>query len=81
MAKIRRRKLPQPLLMHLLTRMRQRSISHEQIILLARWLDTEPDVPEGKWFRKFSGFIVCGEDEFIKTFLLPSQAPNGREVA
>jgi hypothetical protein len=80
MPKIRRQKLPQPLLIHLLTRMRQRNISSEQIILLARWLDTEPDVPEDKWFRKFPGFVVCGEGELIKTFLLPGQVPDGREV-
>ncbi|MBE0542328.1 MAG: hypothetical protein IH623_13155 [Verrucomicrobia bacterium] len=48
--------------------MRQRNLSSEQIILLARWLDTEPEVPEGKWFKKFPGFTVCGEGEFIKPF-------------
>ena len=80
MPKIRRYKLPQTLLVHLLTRMRQRNISSEQIIMLARWLDTEPGVPESKWFRKFSNFTVCGEGELIKTFLLPGQAPDGREI-
>ncbi|MBI3853967.1 MAG: hypothetical protein HY298_27385 [Verrucomicrobia bacterium] len=80
MPKVRRVKLPQALLTHLLTRMRQRNISHEQIISLARWLDSEPDVPEGKWFRRFPDFVVCGEGEFIKTFLLAGQAPDGREV-
>ena len=80
MPKIRRHKLPQTLLVHLLMRTRQRNISSEQITLLARWLDTEPDVPESKWFRKFPGFTVCGEGEFIKTFLLPGQAADGREI-
>ena len=80
MPKVRRQKLPQPLLVHLLTRMRQRSISPEQIVLLARWLDTEPDVPQSKWFRRFPGFIVCGQGELIKTFLLPGQAPDGQEI-
>ena len=70
MPRIRRQNLPQPLLAHLLTRIRQRNISAEQIILLVRWLDTDPEVPESKWFRKFPGFIVCGEGGFIKTFLL-----------
>jgi hypothetical protein len=42
MPKIRREKLPERLLVHLLARVRQRSISHEQLILLARWLDTQP---------------------------------------
>jgi hypothetical protein len=78
--KIRRHKIPQPLLTHLLARIRQRNIGWEQIILLARWLDTEPEVPHGKWFRRFAGFVVCGEGEFVKTFLLPGQAPDGQEI-
>jgi hypothetical protein len=80
MPKIRRAKLPERLLVHLLTRARQRSISHGQIILLAQWLDTEPEVPAGGWYKRFSGFTVCGEGELIKTFLLAGQAPNGHEV-
>jgi hypothetical protein len=80
MPKVRRAKLPEALLTHLLTRMRQRNISHEQIVSLASWLDTEPDVPEGKWFKKFPGFVVCGEGELIKTFLLAGQSPDGREI-
>jgi hypothetical protein len=81
MPKVRRQKLPQPLLVHLLARMRQRGISPEQIVLLARWLDTEPDVPQAKWFKRFPGFTVCGQGELIKTFLLPGQVPDGQEVA
>ena len=80
MPKVRRHKLPQPLLAHLLTRMCQRNISPEHIIMLARWLDTEPEVPESKWFKRFPGFIACGEGELVKTFLLPGQAPDGHEI-
>jgi ribosomal protein S18 acetylase RimI-like enzyme len=80
MPKVRRQKVPEALLRHLLTRMRQRDISHEQIILLARWLDTEPEVPHGRWFKKFSGMTVCGEGELIKTFLQPGQLPDGEEI-
>ena len=80
MPKIRRRHLPEPLLVHLLLRVRERNISHEQIILLARWLDAEPEVPAGRWFRKFAGFTLCGEGKLVKTFLLPSQLPDGTEI-
>jgi hypothetical protein len=80
MPKIRRRNLPERLLAHLIARIRARSISVEQLVLLAHWLDTEPDVPEGKWFRRFDGFILCGEGELIKTFLLAGQAPDGLEI-
>jgi hypothetical protein len=60
--------------------MRQRNISYEQIILLTRWLDTEPEVPNGKWFKTFSGMTVCGEGELIKTFLQPGQIATGNEL-
>ena len=80
MPKVRRQKLPKPLLAHLLARMRQRQISADQLVLLGRWLDTEPDVPAGKWFKRFPGFMLCGEGEFIKTFLLPGQAPDGLDI-
>jgi len=80
MPKIRRQKLPEALLRHLLTRMRQRGVSDEQIVLLAHWLDTDPEVPNGKWFKKFSGLTVCGEGEFIKTFLQPGQIATGKEI-
>jgi hypothetical protein len=52
MPEIRRANLPSALLAHLLARMRERNISYEQIVLLARWLDTEPEVPEGKCLHK-----------------------------
>jgi hypothetical protein len=80
MPKIRREKLPERLLTHLLARMRQRNISHDQLILLAQWLDTEPEVPSGRWFKRFAGFIVCGEGGLIRTFLLASQTPDGSEI-
>lgn len=80
MPEVRRQKLPEALLRHLLARVRQREISNDQIILLAQWLDANPEVPEGKWFKKFSGMTVCGEGELIKTFLQPGQLPAGEEV-
>ena len=80
MPKIRREKVPERLLIHLLARVRERSISSEQLILMARWLDTEPEVSAGRWFKRFPGFIVCGEGELIRTFLLVGQAPEGHEI-
>jgi hypothetical protein len=46
---------------------------------MAKWLDGEPEVPEGQWYKRFSGMTVC-EGELIKTFLLPGQAPKGRHL-
>ncbi|HAK05803.1 MAG TPA: hypothetical protein DCO65_00795, partial [Spartobacteria bacterium] len=65
---------------HLLERIKSRQISSDQLGLLADWLDTQPEVPSGKWFKRFSGMIVCGEGELVKTFLTATQAPTGKEI-
>jgi hypothetical protein len=80
MPKIRRRNLPPALLDHLLDRIRTRDISPAQLGEFAHWLDAEPEVPNGKWFKRFSGMTVCGEGELVKTFLHLGQAPAGDEV-
>ena len=80
MPKIRRRNLPPTLLNHLLDRIKRREISSDHLGALADWLDTEPEVPDGKWFKRFSGMTVCGEGESVKTFLTSGQAPMGTEI-
>jgi hypothetical protein len=78
--KVRRQNLPPALFQHLLERIQSRKIPATQLDLLATWLDTEPEVPEGEWYTGFSGMTVCGEGELIKTFLLPGQAPKGKQL-
>ena len=80
MPKIRRRNLPPALLNHLLDRIRSREISADQLGSLADWLDLEPEVPTGKWFKRFAGMVACGEGELLKTFLTVNQTPVGEEV-
>ncbi len=81
MPRIRRQNLPPALLNHLLDRIQSRRISADQLGLLADWLDTQPEVCIGKWFKRFPGMTVCGEGELVKTFLLPGQAAEGQEIA
>ena len=80
MPRIRRRGVPPALVHHLLDRIQERRIEARQLELLAAWLDTEPEVPEGAWHKRFPGMSVCGEGELVKTFLLPGQAARGRRV-
>lgn len=80
MPQIRRQGLPPRLLDHLLDRVSRRKISADQLNLLADWLHSEPEVPEGKWFKKFPGLTVCGEGGLIKTFLQPGQIASGEEM-
>jgi hypothetical protein len=65
----------------LLDRIQQRSIPATQLGLLAAWLDTQPEVPLGRWFKRFPAMTACGEGELVKTFLLPGQVAEGEEVS
>jgi hypothetical protein len=79
--KIRRTNVPPALFQHLLDRVQSRSIEASQLQRLATWLDGEPEVPEGQWYKRFPGMTVCGEGELVKTFLLPIHAPKGKRVS
>ena len=80
MPKVRRKRLPDSLFDHLALRMRERQISVEQLGVLTQWLDADPEVPEGRWFKRFGDFTLCGEGELAKTFLVRGQLPDGEEV-
>jgi len=80
MPRIRRERIPEALMAHLVKRVRQREISTAQLGLFARWLDSDPEVPERHWFKRFREMIVCGEGSLVRTFLRTGQAPVGEEV-
>lgn len=80
MPKVRRANVPAALFQQLPERVQGRKIPADQLRLLAEWLDGEPEVPEGPWYKKFPGMTVCGEGELVKTFLLPGQAARGRRL-
>jgi hypothetical protein len=80
MPKIRRQNVPPTLLNHLLDRVFEREISADQLGQFADWLATEPEVPEGRWFKRFPDMIVCGEGELVKRILRIGQVPTGEEV-
>lgn len=55
MPKIRRRNLPRALMAHLPDRIHLRHISVEMLVQFFDWSALEPEVPEGEWFKRFSG--------------------------
>ena len=80
MPKIKRRKLPELLVAHLVKRVRERKITLDQLAALSDWLASDQTVPDGPWFKRFGAFTICGEGELVKTFLEPGQLPYGEEV-
>ncbi len=71
MPKIRRHNLPPALYDHLMERVQQRNISAQQLRLMVRWMDTQPEVPNGMWFKRFPELTVCGEANSSKRSSCP----------
>jgi hypothetical protein len=80
MPKVQRKDIPRPLFAHLLQRIQDRSIDAQALASLAAWLDTQPEVPEGEWYKRFQTMTVCGKGPLVKTFLTPSQSPFGEQL-
>jgi hypothetical protein len=72
--------LPEKVRQHLAERMRDRAISVSDLNQLRIWVETNPQVPEGDWFKDFGSFKICGNGSFPKTFLFKGQVANGRAL-
>jgi hypothetical protein len=72
--------LPPALREHLFERLRERKISAEDLYELKLWRESEPEAPEGEWYKDFGSFRICGEGEYPKTFLLRGQAARGQKL-
>lgn len=73
-------RLPTPLRDHLVERMHDRNISLQDLNRLRLWIETNPEVPAGPWYKDFGSFKLCGEDKYPKTFLLAGQHAVGRKL-
>jgi hypothetical protein len=80
MPKIEWKDLPEALRTHLFERLRERKITTEDLLRLKRWRESEPEAPEGEWYKDFGSFKICGEGRYPKTFLLPGQPARGRRL-
>jgi hypothetical protein len=78
--KIQWTNLPPALRDHLFERFRERKIKVEDLYALKLWRESEPEAPEGEWYKDFGSFKICGEGKFPKTFLLAGQAAKGKRL-
>ncbi len=77
MPKIQWTDLPPALRDHLFDRLRDRKITAEDLYRLKLWRESEPEAPEGLWYKDFGSFKVCGEGKYPKTFLLKGRRRKG----
>jgi hypothetical protein len=80
MPKIQWSDLPPPLREHLFDRLAERKISVEDLYKLKLWRESEPEAPDGPWFKDFGTFKICGKGKFPKTFLLKGQVAKGKQL-
>jgi hypothetical protein len=73
-------RFPDALRRHLIERMNDRSITLTDLNQLRIWVESNPEVPAGEWFKDFGSFKLCGEGIFPKTFLLPGQPARGTKL-
>jgi hypothetical protein len=69
--------LPANVRQHLVERLRDRSISIADLNQLRLWIESQPEVPEGDWYKDFGSFKICGRGSYPRTFLLASQTAHG----
>jgi hypothetical protein len=77
MPKIQWTNLAAALRSHLFDRLAERQITTEDLYKLKLWRESEPEAPEGPWYKDFGSFKLCGEGRFPRTFLLKGQAVKG----
>ena len=80
MPKIQWTDLPPALREHLFERARQRKVAAEDLWRLKLWRESEPEAPEGSWYKDFGSFKICGEGKYPKTFLLRGQPAKGQSL-
>lgn len=71
---------PEGVRQHLIDRMRDRVVSISDLSQLRLWVETNPEVPEGDWFKDFGSFKIRGQGPLAKTFLLRGQVAKGQKL-
>jgi hypothetical protein len=73
-------KLPSAVRRHLIDRMRDRSIGLPDLNQLRIWIESQPEVPDGDWYKDFGSFKICGHGPHPSTFLLQGQVARGMKL-
>jgi hypothetical protein len=80
MPRIQWTELPAALRDHLFDRLRERKITAADLYQLKIWRESEPEAPEGPWYKDFGSFKICGLGKYPKTFLLRGQSAKGQKL-
>lgn len=65
---------------HLERRLLDRKITLDDLNKLRVWVDSDPNLPPGHWFRDFGSFKIVGEGPNPLSFLNSDQIAFGEEI-
>src|SRR5712692_10281807 len=68
--------LPSNVRQHLIDRMRDRTISIADLNQLRLWIESQPEVPEGGWYKDFGSFKICGHGSYPKSSCFVASLPR-----
>ena len=80
MPKVDRLKAPDGAQNHIVARLIERGLEEAAHTELIPWLNTDPTVPDGPWFKRLPSMTVCGRGSVMVTVLEPTMAPFGTEL-
>jgi hypothetical protein len=80
MPKIQWQHLPPAVLSHLVERVRERAIGAGDLKRLDDWKRTEPEAPDGQWYKDFGSFKICGKGALPLTVLTRDQKAFGTKL-
>jgi hypothetical protein len=72
--------LPRVLWEHLLERVQERQISLSDLRALQKWAQSQPNAPDGDWYKDFGSFKPCGSGQYPRTVLTKEMAAFGEEI-
>ena len=79
MPKIQWTDLPLALRDHLFERLRERKITAEDLFQLKQWRESEPDAPDGPWYKTSAPSRFAAKDGIRKRFCSEARPPRGRD--
>ena len=68
------------ILQHLIQRYHEGRIQSSDLLELKEWMESEPAVPDGDWYKRFKTGTLAGHGEKVATFQSPGMAVKGEEV-
>jgi hypothetical protein len=75
------RQFPEEVRAHLAKRLLDRSITTDDLSKPKFWIESDPDVPEGDWYKDFGTFKLAGRGPLVPTFLTNEQIAHGTEIS